>query len=61
MPLFQVETELAEQVLMDKEVKVSLIKREVQHEKIENENLLMELKHNILKGEEHNTKMMLSF
>ncbi|KAL5054076.1 hypothetical protein RYX36_034758 [Vicia faba] len=46
---FQVETELAEQILMDKEVEVSLLKREVQQEKKEKENLLMELKQNILR------------
>ncbi|CAI8619940.1 unnamed protein product [Vicia faba] len=46
---FQVETELAEQILMDKEVEVFLLKREVQHEKVEKENLLMELKQNILR------------
>ncbi|XP_027191010.1 kinesin-like protein KIN-12D isoform X2 [Cicer arietinum] len=46
---FQVETELAEQILMDKEVEVSLLKREVQQEKVEKQNLLMELKQNILR------------
>ncbi|CAL5213205.1 unnamed protein product [Lathyrus oleraceus] len=46
---FQVETELAEQILMDKEVEVSLLKREVQQEKVEKENLLMELKQNNLR------------
>ncbi|XP_058730761.1 kinesin-like protein KIN-12D [Vicia villosa] len=46
---FRVETELAEQILMDKEVEVSLLKREVQQEKVEKENLLMELKQNILR------------
>jgi kinesin family protein 15 len=45
---FQVETELAEQILMDKEIEVSLLKREVQKEKVEKGNLLMELKQNIL-------------
>lgn len=49
---FQVETELAEQVLMDKEVEVSLLKREIQQEKVEKKNLLMELKQNILRNTE---------
>ncbi|CAI8618378.1 unnamed protein product [Vicia faba] len=46
---FRVETELAEQILMDKEIEVSLLKREVQQEKEEKKNLLMELKQNILR------------
>lgn len=54
---FQVETELAEQILMDTEVEVSLLKREVQQATVERQDLLMELKHNILRitemGEEN--------
>ncbi|XP_050916311.1 shaggy-related protein kinase theta-like [Lathyrus oleraceus] len=44
-----VETELAEQILMDKEVEVSFLRREVRQEKEEEQNLLMELKQNILR------------
>lgn len=46
---FQVETELAEQILMDKEVEVCLLKKEVQQEKVEKQDLLMELNQNILR------------
>ncbi|KAK7362682.1 hypothetical protein VNO77_04802 [Canavalia gladiata] len=46
---FQVETELAEQILMDKEDEVSLLKREVQQTKVERQDILMELNQNVLR------------
>ncbi|XP_027348323.1 kinesin-like protein KIN-12D [Abrus precatorius] len=43
----QVETEVAEQILMDKEVEVSLLKRDVQQTKVERQYLLKELNQNV--------------
>ncbi|TKY59131.1 Phragmoplast orienting kinesin 2 [Spatholobus suberectus] len=45
----QVETELAEQMLMDKEVEVSLLEREVQQTKVERKDLLTELNRHVLR------------
>ncbi|KOM31824.1 hypothetical protein LR48_Vigan01g138000 [Vigna angularis] len=47
--LSQVETSLAEQVLMDKEVEVSLLEREVRQTKVERKDLLAELNQNVLR------------
>ncbi|RDX99717.1 Kinesin-like protein KIN-12D, partial [Mucuna pruriens] len=44
----QIETELGEQILMDKEVEVSLLEREVQQTKVERKELLTELNRNVL-------------
>ncbi|KAL9327432.1 hypothetical protein ACSQ67_008077 [Phaseolus vulgaris] len=47
--LSQVETELAEQILMDKEVEVSRLEREVRQTKVERKDLLAELNQNVLR------------
>jgi len=47
--LSQVETGLAEQVLMDKEVEVSLLEREVRQTKVEMKDLLAELNQSVLR------------
>ncbi|XP_014508802.1 kinesin-like protein KIN-12D [Vigna radiata var. radiata] len=47
--LSQVETSLAEQVLMDKEVEVSLLEREVRQTKVERKDILAELNQNVLR------------
>ncbi|QCD83147.1 kinesin family member 15 [Vigna unguiculata] len=47
--LSQVETKLAEQVLMDKEVELSLLEREVRQTKVERKDLLAELNQNVLR------------
>ncbi|KAE9607258.1 putative plus-end-directed kinesin ATPase transcription factor bZIP family [Lupinus albus] len=46
---FQVESQLTEQILMDKEDEVCLLRKEVQQEKMEKQTLLMELNQNILR------------
>ncbi|CAL0331344.1 unnamed protein product [Lupinus luteus] len=46
---FQIESELAEQILMDNEDEVCLLRKEVQQEKVEKQTLLMELNQNILR------------
>ncbi|KAL3033286.1 hypothetical protein AAZX31_02G129700 [Glycine max] len=45
----QVETEFAKQILMDKEVEVSLLEREVQQGKVERKDLVTELNRNVLR------------
>ncbi|KAG4953888.1 hypothetical protein JHK87_039482 [Glycine soja] len=45
----QVETELAKQILMDKEVEVSLLEREVQQGKVERKDLVTKLNRNVLR------------
>ncbi|XP_019437476.1 PREDICTED: kinesin-like protein KIN-12D isoform X1 [Lupinus angustifolius] len=45
----QVESELAEQILMDKEDEVCLLRKEVKQEKVEKQTLLIELNQNILR------------
>ncbi|KAG4401142.1 hypothetical protein AAZX31_07G192900 [Glycine max] len=45
----QVENELAEQILIDKEVEVSLLEREVQQAKVERKDLVTELNRNVLR------------
>ncbi|KAK7252061.1 hypothetical protein RIF29_35766 [Crotalaria pallida] len=49
---FQVEAKLAEQILMDKEVVVCLLQKEVQQAKEEKQDLLTELNQNILRNAE---------
>ncbi|QHN82219.1 phragmoplast orienting kinesin 2 isoform [Arachis hypogaea] len=45
----QVGTELADQILMDKEVKLTVLEGEIQQRKVERQDLLVELNQNILK------------
>ncbi|CAJ1939382.1 unnamed protein product, partial [Sphenostylis stenocarpa] len=47
--LSQVETHIAEQVLMNKEVEVSLLEKEVQRTKVERKDLLAELNQSVLR------------